>query len=236
MSRLLRAELLKIRTVRTFLWIALADVALVLITAVSVAASESAIHGPEDDRAIAHIAAVAIVLALIGGIVVMGAEAKHGTITQTLLVTPVRESVLLVKAAVAAAIGLALAVLSEALVLAITIPGAGLDVDNARLALVGILIAAALAGALGAGLGALVHAQGAAITISLVWLLVGENLVAVVNESATKHTPGRTFAALASGERTAGDLLGMGAGAVGAGVWTALLLAAGLLAFLGRDV
>jgi ABC-2 type transport system permease protein len=236
MSRLLRAELLKIRTVRTFLWIALADVALVLITAVSVAASESAIHGPEDDRAIAHIAAVAIVLALIGGIVVVGGEAKHGTITQTLLVTPVRESVLLVKAAVAAVIGLALAVLSEALVLAITIPGAGLDVDNARRALVGILIAAALAGALGAGLGAVVHAQGAAITISLVWLLVGENLVAVVSGSATKHTPGRTFAALASGEPTGGDLLGMGAGAVGAGVWTALFLAAGLLTFLGRDV
>jgi ABC-2 type transport system permease protein len=236
MSRLVRAELLKIRTVRTFLWIALANVAFVLITAVSVAVSESAIHGPEDDRAVAHIAAVAIVLALISGIVVVGGEAKHGTITQTLLVTPVRERVLLVKAAVAAVIGLALAVLSEALVLAITIPGAGVDVDNARLALVGILIAAALAGALGAGLGAVVHAQGAAITISLVWLLVGENLVAVISDSATKHTPGRTFAALASGERTGGELLGMAAGGVGAGVWAALFLVAGLLAFLGRDV
>jgi ABC-2 type transport system permease protein len=236
MSRLVHAELLKIRTVRTFLWIALANVALVLITAISVAASEDAIELAEDDRAVAQIAGIAIVLALIAGIVVMAGEAKHGTITQTLLVTPVRERVLLVKAAVAALVGLALAFLAEALVLAITVPGAGLDFHNARLTLLGILIAAALAGALGAGLGAVVHAQGAAIGMSLVWLLVGENLAVVISESATKYTPGRTFAALASGDRTGGEVLGMGAGGLAAAVWAALFLGAGLLAFLGRDV
>jgi ABC-type transport system involved in multi-copper enzyme maturation permease subunit len=236
MSRLLRAELLKIRTVRTFLWIALANVALVLITVVGVAASEDPIQTPEDDRAAAQIAGIAIVLALIAGIVVTGGEAKYGTITQTLLVTPVRERVLLTKAAVAALIGLALALLSEALVLAITVPTVGLDIDNARLTLLGILIAGALAGALGAGIGAVVHAQGGAITISLVWLLVGENLTPVISESATKYTPGRTFAALASGDRTGVEVLGMGAGGVMAGAWTVLFVGTGLLAFLGRDV
>jgi ABC-2 type transport system permease protein len=236
MSRLVRAELLKLRTVRTFLWIALANVALVLITAISVAASESAIEVAEDDRAVAQIAGIAIILALIAGIVVMAGEAKHGTITQTLLVTPVRERVLLVKAGIAALVGVTLAVLSEALVLAITVPGAGLDFHNARLTLLGILIAAALAGALGAGLGAVVHAQGAAIGISLVWLLVGENLNAVVSESAVNYTPGRTFGALASGDRTGEEVLGMSAGGVAAAMWAALFLGAGLLAFLGRDV
>lgn len=236
MTRLLRAELLKIRTVRTFLWIALSNVALVLITAIGVAASEDSSQSPEDDRALAQIAGTAIVLALIGGIVVMAGEAKHGTITQTLLVTPVRERVLLVKAAVAALVGLALAVLAEAVVIAVTVPGAGLDVHNARLTFLGVIVAAALAGALGAGVGAVIHAQGAAIGISLVWLLVGENLAPVISDSATKYSPGRTFAALASGERTAGELLGMSAGALGAAVWAVLFLAAGLLAFLGRDV
>jgi ABC-2 type transport system permease protein len=235
-SPLVGAELLKIRTVRTILWIALTNVALVLITAISVAASEDAIELAEDDRAVAQIAGIAIVLALIAGVVVMAGEAKHGTITQTLLVTPVRERVLLVKAAVAALVGLALAFLAEALVLAITVPGAGLDFHNARLTLLGILIAAALAGALGAGLGAVVHAQGAAIGMSLVWLLVGENLAVVISESVTKYTPGRTFAALASGDRTGGEVLGMGAGGVAAALWAGLFLAAGLLAFLGRDV
>ena len=236
MSRLFRAELLKVGTVRTFLWIALANVALVLITAVGVAASEDPIQVPEDDRAVAQIAGIAIVLALIAGIVVMAGEAKYGTITQTLLVTPPRERVLLTKAAVAALIGFSLAALSEVLVLAIMVPAVGLDVHNARLTLLGILIAGVLAGALGAGFGAVIHAQGGAITITLVWLLVGENLAPVISDSATKYTPGRTFAALASGDRTGVEVLGMTAGGVAAAVWAALFVAAGLLAFLGRDV
>ena len=60
--------------------------------------------------------------------------------------------------------------------LAITVPGASLDVDNARPVLVGVVIAAPLSGALGVGLGTVVHGQGTAIAISLIWLLVGENL------------------------------------------------------------
>ena len=236
MSSLVRAELVKIRTVRTLLWVALANFALLLITAVSVSASESSVQSAEDDRSVAQIAAIAIVFALICGIIVMAGEATHGTITQTLLVTPVRERVLVAKAIVAALIGLVLAVLAEAIVLAITIPGASLDVHNARLVLLGVLIGAPLAGALGVGLGAVVHGQGAAIAMSLVWLLIGENLAPVVSESAGKYTPGRAFGALASGDRVGHELLGMSAGGVAAAVWAALFVAAGLFALLGRDV
>lgn len=236
MSSLLRAELVKIRTVRTLLWVVLANLALLLITAFSVSASESSIQTAEDDRSVAQIAAIAIVFALICGIIVMAGEATHGTITQTLLVTPVRERVLAAKAIVAALIGLVLAVLAEALVLAITVPGASLDVHNARLVLLGVLIGAPLAGALGVGLGAVVHGQGVAIAMSLLWLLIGENLAPVVSESAGKYTPGRAFGALASGDRIGHELLGMSAGGVAAVVWAALFLAAGLLALLGRDI
>jgi len=236
MSSLLLAELVKVRTVRTLLWVALANFALLLITAVSVSASESSVQSAEDDRSVAQIAAIALVFALISGIIVMAGEATHGTITQTLLVTPVRERVLVAKAIVAALIGLVLAVLAEAIVLAITIPGASLDVHNARLVLLGVLIGAPLAGALGVGLGAVVHGQGAAIAMSLVWLLIGENLAPVVSESAGKYTPGRAFGALASGDRVGHELLGMSAGGVAAAVWAALFLAAGLFALLGRDI
>jgi ABC-2 type transport system permease protein len=236
MSSLLRAELVKIRTVRTLLWVVLANLALLLITAFSVSASDSSIQTAEDDRSVAQIAAIALVFALISGIIVMAGEATHGTITQTLLVTPVRERVLVAKAIVAALIGLVLAVLAEAIVLAITVPGASLDVHNARLVLLGVLIGAPLAGALGVGLGAVVHAQGAAIAMSLVWLLIGEHLAPLVSESAGKYTPGRAFGALASGDRIGHQLLGMSAGGVAAAVWAALFLAAGLLALLGRDI
>jgi ABC-2 type transport system permease protein len=234
-NRLFRSELLKVKTIRTFLWIALGNIAIVLVTAISVAASQGSLQSGDDHRGAAQIAGSALVVALISGIIVMAGEARHGTITQTLLVTPVRERVVLVKAVVAALIGLALAVIGEALVLLVLVP-ASLDLHIAGGVLLGILIGAPLAGALGVGLGALVHAQGGAIGISLAWLLIGEALAPAISESATKYTPGRAFGALASGVRDGDELFGMVGGGVAAAVWTALFVGAGLLALLGRDV
>ena len=51
--------------------------------------------------------------ALIGGIIVMASEATHGTITHTLLVTPMRERVLLAKVVTAAGLGLAFGLIAE---------------------------------------------------------------------------------------------------------------------------
>jgi ABC-2 type transport system permease protein len=235
MTAAIRSELLKVMTIRTFMWIALVNGGLVAITAL-VGASSGSLESAEDHRSAAQIAGTALILGLIAGIIVMGGEARHGTITQTLLVTPARERVLLAKVVVGALIGLALAVSAEALVLLLLVPGASLDVGDARLVLLGILIGAPLAGALGVGLGAVVHAQGAAIGISLAWLLIGESLAPSVSESATKYTPGRAFGALASGDRTADELLGMVGGGVAAALWAVVLVAAGLLALLGRDV
>jgi ABC-2 type transport system permease protein len=235
-SALLRSETVKILSIRTFLWIALANVGLLLITSFSVSASEGTIATASDDRAAAQIAAVSVVFALIGGIVIMAGEASHGTITQTLLVMPLRPQVLASKAVIAAAVGFVLAVVSEVLMLAIIVPGASLDVANAQPVLVGIVVAAPLAGALGVGLGAVVHAQGASIAISLIWLLIGENLATLVLRDSAQYTPGRAFAALTSGDRTGDGLLGMLQGGVASVAWTAAFLAAGVLAFVGRDV
>ena len=235
-AALLRSEVVKILTIRGLLWIALANLGLLLITALSVSASGGTINSASDDRGVAQMAAVSVLFALIGGIVIMAGEATHGTITQTLLVTPVRPRVLAAKALVAAAVGFVLAVVSEVLMLAITVPGASLDVDNAQPVLLGVVIAAPLAGALGVGLGAVVHGQGASIAISLIWLLVGENLSTLVLEDGAKYTPGRAFAALTSGDRTGDELLGMLQGGVVTVAWTSAFLAAGVLALAGRDV
>ncbi|MBA3736310.1 MAG: hypothetical protein H0W90_14140 [Actinobacteria bacterium] len=236
MSAALRSEWLKVRTVRTFFWFWVGSAGLILIAAISVVASNGQIESAADDRSVARIAAIALVFGLIAGIVVMAGEITHGTVTQTLLVTPVRERVLLAKVITAALISLFVAVSAELLVLAITVPGASLDVHNSRPVLLGILLAAPLAGALGVGFGAVVRSQGSGIGISLVWLLIGENIVTVMSQSAAKYTPGRAFAALASGEGGHHDLLSMGPGGLVAAVWTAAFVAAGLLVFLGRDV
>jgi hypothetical protein len=72
--------------------------------------------------------------------------------------------------------------------------------------------------------------------MSLLWLLLGENVVTLMSQTVAKLTPGRSFAALVSGERSSGALLGMGAGAAASVAWTAVLCAVGLFVFLGRDV
>jgi ABC-2 type transport system permease protein len=236
MTALLRSELLKAQTVRTHLWLALATAALVVIASISVSASTGAIKSAADDRAVAQIAAIALVFSLIVGIIVVAGELTHGTVTQTLLATPVRERVLLAKAAVAALIAVGLALLAELLVLAITVPGASLDVHNARLVFLGILVAAPLVAVLGVGLGGVVKSQGSGIAASLVWLLIGEHIVLLIDESASRYSPARAFAALASGERSGHALLGMGAGAAASVVWTLVFVSLGLLVFLGRDV
>jgi ABC-2 type transport system permease protein len=210
--------------------------ALVVIASISVSASTGAIKSAADDRAVAQIAAIALVFSLIVGIIVMAGELTHGTVTQTLLATPVRERVLLAKAAVAALIAVGLALLAELLVLAITVPGASLDVHNARLVFLGILVAAPLVAVLGVGLGGVVKSQGSGIAASLVWLLIGEHIVLLIDESASRYSPARAFAALASGERSGHALLGMGAGAAASVVWTLVFVSLGLLVFLGRDV
>jgi ABC-2 type transport system permease protein len=237
MSRSLRSEWVKLVTTRTFLWIALADLALVVITSISVAASSDPINSASDDRSVAQIAGVSVLFALVAGIVAMAGESTHGTITQTLLVTPVRERMFAGKAVAAAAVGVALAVMSEAVVLLVTVPGAGLSVHNARATLVGVLAAALLAALLGVGLGSVVRGQGGGIAIALIWLLVGENLMPLISRDATRYAPGRAFAALASGTRDSSDVvLGMGAGGVAAAAWAAVFVAAGLYVLLGRDV
>jgi ABC-2 type transport system permease protein len=231
-----RSELLKVGTIRTLVWLAVAEVGLVLIAAVSVAASSGPLESAADHRSVARIAAVSLVFALIAGIIVMAGESSHGTITQTLLVTPVRERVLAAKAALAALLGFVLALIAVLLVLAITVPGASLDLHEARLVFLGILVGAPLAGMLGVGFGAVVRSQGSGIGMSLLWLLLGENVVTLMSQTVAKLTPGRSFAALVSGERSSGALLGMGAGAAASVAWTAVLCAVGLFVFLGRDV
>ncbi len=237
MSRSLRSEWVKLVSTRLLLWIAMADLALVVITSISIAASSDSITSASDDRSVAQVAGISVLFALVAGIVEMAGESTHGTITQTLLVTPVRERVFAAKVVAAAVVGLALAVVSEAVVVLITVPGAGLSVHNARATLLGVLVAAPLAAMLGVGLGAVVRGQGGGIALALIWLLVGENLMPLISHDATRYAPGRAYAALASGSRQGTDVvLGMGAGAAAAVAWSVLFVAAGLSVLLMRDV
>jgi ABC-2 type transport system permease protein len=239
MSRLLAADWVKITTVRTFLWVLLFDVAFVLVTSIATVVNSDDIQSVQDARGTAQIASLALILGLIAAILVVAGESTHGTITQTLLVTPKRERVLAAKALVGALLALALVVVAEVLVLAILVPGASLDVHDAGLVLVGTLIAAPIVGLCGVGLGTIITGQGTAIAASLVWLLVGEGLFPVISSSAAPYTPARAIAALVSGDTDGNDrsyLLGVASGGVVSALWAVVFLTVGLVLLLRRDV
>lgn len=239
MTRLLAAEWLKLTTVRTYLWIALADIGFVLVISIATVATTDSIQSAQDARGAAQIASLALILGLIAAILVMAGESTHGTLTHTLLVTPARERVVLAKTVVGAALSLALVAAAELLVLAVIVPGASLDVHDVRLVLVGTLIAAPIVGVIGIGLGTVVRGQGSAIAASLVWLLIGENFFPLISKTAAPYTPGRAVAALVSGDRDGNAdayLLGVAHGGLVALLWAGVALAVGLVSLSRRDV
>lgn len=237
MTPLVQAEILKLRTVRTLLWVTVAMLALVAIPVISIAASSGATSTAADDRSVARVAAVAVVFAVVLGIAIFGAEGSHGTITQTLLVAPVRERVLAAKAAVAAALGLALGVLAEAVVLVVAVPGVSLNVHNARGVLGGVLFACAAGGVAGVGVGALFHRQGPAIVVTLLWLLIAESVLVVALQDNVKFLPAHVFAAaVAGGGSGNSNLVGSWAGVAGALLYAVAFFAAGAVLFARRDV
>jgi ABC-type transport system involved in multi-copper enzyme maturation permease subunit len=212
--------------------------ALVGISVISVVASTDAIESAARDRSVARISAIAVVFALMQGIIVMGAEGSHGTITQTFLVAPVRERVLAAKALVAAVVGAGLAVAAELLTVVVAVPGLSLSLHEARYVWIGVVIGGAAAGALGVGVGALFHRQGPAIITAFLWLLIGESVLAIALRDGVRFLPAHVFAATVAGtvHSTENDLLGAWAGAFGAVLYTAGFLVAGGALLSRRDV
>ena len=218
MTRLVRAELLKATTTRLLLWLGLLILALVTLI-VSLDAGQngaSDLAGPGHQRDLVSSAAVSALVALIFGIVASAGEYAHGTISHTFLVAPVRPRVIAAKVFAGMLAGLALALVAEIgawLLAALWLSGKSVPShlashDILKLFL-GTLLAAAIAAGIGVGLGALLRRQTGAIVIALIWLLVGEPLLAI--GGVQPYAPGHAIAAVAVGAgHSSGELLGFG--------------------------
>jgi ABC-2 type transport system permease protein len=242
-TRLVQAELLKVRTTRLLLWLGLLILALeVLVIALHVSQNSLAeLAEPRNQRDVVSIAAVSALISLILGIVASAGEFANGTIGHTLLVAPVRERVAAAKLAAAALAGAGLAlaacivawVLAALLLKARSVPvhlGSG---SSLRL-VAGIVLASAIAGALGVGFGSLLGRQTAAIVIALVWLLVGEPLLGIAN--LERYGPGHAIASVVEAGNQGSDLLGFGAGLGLALVYAAVAGVLGALALSRADI
>ena len=183
MTRLVRAELLKLRTTPMVVWSAVAAAASVSLGVVSGVvgagrAGAAALDSAEGVRNVLSAASQATIVVLVVGIVAMTSEFRHNTVSSTFLVTPNRGRVVAAKLVASAVTGLAFAVLAALVTLALGLPLLAVEgarwahvADELGLVLVGAMSATALYGMVGVGVGAMVRNQVAAVALGLVWMM-----------------------------------------------------------------
>lgn len=234
MIRLVDAELLKLRTTRTFWGLAGASLALVLTIVVLTVAIEDTFGAEHDVRSLLATTGLCGVLTLVLGVVVGAGEYRHGTIASTLLVTPQRlravGAQVLACGVAGFAIGLCVAAITALIALPwlsakdAAMPGGG---ELAHVFL-GSALYAGLAAALGAGLGALLRNQVAAVVIVLVQIFVMDPTLAVLIDGAESFTLTGLGIAMSGADETS-DTLPLG---VAAAIWAGYAVLFGALAAL----
>jgi ABC-2 type transport system permease protein len=190
--RLLGAELLKIGTApRTVIGLVLAELAVVAIGTASTidsALSSGAPPGFETpalrnlESDLIGAVSSSLLFALILGVLVITWEYRHGTITQTFLVTPVRERLIAIKMVAAGFVGAALVV--PALVLMLVIAeiwvGDRVHFGGHDLQLIGrVFLAAAIVAVLGLEIGASTGKQLGAIVVAFAWTAFAEPALSI---------------------------------------------------------
>jgi hypothetical protein len=210
MSDLLRSELIKLRTTRTFA--ALAGVA--LATSLLLVLLTSLLSEPTEESVLVDVytndtsSLFILILAIVG----ISGEWRHRTITSSLLAAPARVRFLAAKTLAFAAAGVALSLaisLTSAVVGTAILSARDLPLPAADDVVVQIgrnAIVAALLGALGVGIGALVRNQPTAIVAVLLLSFVIEPAVIGVLPDYGRFGP---FVALPLGVQ------GIGGGSVG---------------------
>jgi len=246
-TALVRSELLKIRTTRSW-WAYL--IVIVLLTGIGTAGSIGSAEIADRSTLsfqldLVSTAGLSVLMAIILGITIITTEFRHGTVTPTFLAEPRRERVILSKAiaAVLVAIGFALLALVVVAVVAIpwlTIVDAEVLRDTELLTRAGEQILSAVLWALmGVAIGTAVHSQVAALVGTLVWIFLVENLLVgllglVDADGVAEYLP---FHALDAADGTGADnLLSYEGGLAVTLGWILLLGAFGIWRTIRRDI
>ena len=237
------AELVKARTTRLLFWYAVGLAAfLTLVVSIHVATGQRFdLEQASSQRSLFAASGLVAVLAVLIGIVLLASEYNHGTINQSFLAVPNRLRLLLAKLVAAALIGGALGLLAGALMLVLAelwYGGRGLSLhlgNGTTTPLLGAIAASILAASVGIGLAALIRRQTATIVVVLLWLLIGENIIAI-SPHAARYAPGHVLGAIVAAHgNTTSDTLAAWA-AVGVGlVYAVVLFIVGTLVVLGSD-
>lgn len=223
MNALTGAELLKLRSTRLPIWITAGTLIMLLVTIVAVVPPTGATNRvtPLDDPALlTRVVGVAflwpqLTVALLG-VLAYTQEVRHGTITSTYLVEPRRRRALEAKgvALMLASIGIAVVtviVSCVASVALISVRNGNVTVGSQfwQVVAAGIVVMA-LSGLMGLSVGVVLQNQIVAVTLTLVWLTLGEHLLIQVLPQIARWTPGGAtagFLQLGAEATTTGTLL-----------------------------
>jgi ABC-2 type transport system permease protein len=243
--RLLASELLKIRTVpRTVLGLLLAELVITGIGTASTVDSDTNTGAPPGvdvapmhlERDLIDVLGASLLFALILGVLVITWEYRHGTISQTFLVTPVRERLLAAKAFACALVGAALVVPALLLMLVIAEIWVGdqLDFGGEEVKLVGrVFLAAAIVGVLGFEIGAITGKQLGAIIVAFAWAAFAEPALSIW-DSLQPYLP--LHALFGGVQGTSEGSLSFGRGLLTIAVYIAVLGAVAVVLTRRRDI
>jgi ABC-2 type transport system permease protein len=241
-----RAELLKLRTTRTTLGIALSSLAIVAFTTViplALADRETtpdvSLWNPETQRAVFMAPVAATMFAAFAGLLLVTGEFRHGTIRPTFVFVPRRVRVVVAKVGASMLAGAALGLAAVGACYAVALPWLEVrDVyrflDREQLAemAAGAVVACVLWAAIGVGVGALVRNQVGGIVALIAWSIV-ESVLGSTVPTIGRFTPGQAANALAGSEAV--RLTPTGGLAV-LGAWAVACALAGVVATARRDV
>lgn len=197
MIGLLLAELLKLRTTRMVYVLLGALLLIVAIATVAVIIDQTAseLAGAEDQAGFFGTAATGIIFVLLLGVMLMSGEFRHGTITQTLLITPNRWKVLAAKLVAGAVLGFAFGAIAELFALVLAVPLLELKGveftfgDEATSLVIGTIVTTTICGMLGVALGSVIRNQVVAIVVVFAGLLIVEPILTAATESRWPEIP-----------------------------------------------
>jgi ABC-2 type transport system permease protein len=247
MTQLIKTELLKLSTIRTFKGLIAGSVVFTLVRFAMVVSSAGKIENyplgtAASTQSLMLTAGSGTILFLVVGVLIVVTEYRHGTIGLTFLSTPRRGMVMAAKVAAAAAVALAYLLAVTILVLGLiialfstrNIPLA--TINGELLALMGgVVIGMPLYAVMGVGCGALIRHHVAALMIPLAWFLIVETLLPSFGlTTILTWLPGGATAALARSNLP--GLLPMWGGALLLAFYAAAISALGGWILARRDV
>jgi ABC-2 type transport system permease protein len=238
MTRLLRGEMIKVRTTRTALGFGAAAVLLTLAATLISILAGSPVDLDAKRNALNFGGGLGIVLLLFGAVGATG-EFRHRTLAPAVLIAPDRFRLVLARlgaySVTGLLFGLVMGIVALGIGLALLGSEAGPDLTGSDYVKLGGggLIDVTLAAAIGVGVGTLVRNQVAAVVGILVWLSIIEPLTGVIDDSWVKYTLGSTLSRVGLGGD--GDM-SFGTSILLLVVWAVVLCAAGALVDRRRDV